>query len=351
MKKVACAVSVRGFVRGGARGVAARCYAFTVMNILIIGGTGFIGHHVVRGLVNKGHHVALFHRGQTEADLPAPAFHIYGERQRLEDFASQFKLFSPEVVLDMFAFTEQDARLSAGVFRSLAERLVCVSSMDVYRVYGFLLRLETETPNPQPFDEEAPLRSVLYPHRSLSKEPNDFFYHYEKILVERVVLNEPDLPGTILRLPQVFGPNDEQHRLAAYLKSMDEGQDIILDEAKAQWHWTRGYVEDVAFAIVLAVTNRKAAGRVYNAGEKQALTEIEWVKKVGQVAGWRGKVKIVPQGVLSEQESEPYDWRHNLAADTNRIREELGYEETVTPEEALRRTIVWERANSPKPVL
>lgn len=318
------------------------------MNILIIGGTGFIGPHVVRGLVNAGHHVALFHRGQSVAELPVSVVHIHGDRQQIEDFTAPFKEFAPHVVLDMFAYTEQDARAVVQTFRGLVQRLVCVSSMDVYRAYGLFCRLETGTPNPQPFDEEAPLRGALYPYRSFSKETSDLFYNYDKILVERVVMNEPDLPGTVLRLPQVFGPNDQQHRLAAYLKSMDEGQVIILDEAKAQWRWTRGYVEDVASSIVLAVTNRKAAGRIYNVGERQAQAEIDWVKKIGQVAGWRGEVKAVPKAALPEELAEPYDWNHDLAANTNRIREELGYEETVLPTEALLRTVAWGRANPPQ---
>jgi len=230
------------------------------------------------------------------------------------------------------------------IFRGLAERLVCVSSMDVYRAYSLFRRLETGTPDPQPFDEEAPLRGALYPYRSLSKESNDLLYNYDKVLVEQIIMNEPYFPGTALRLPQVFGPNDEQHRLGAYLESIDNGRDILLDEAKARWCWTRGYVEDVAFAIVLAVTNKKAAGRVYNVGEQYAHTESDWVKRIGRVVGWRGDVKAVPSTSLPDHLVEPYDWRHGLAANTNRIREELGYDETISPEEALQRTIAWERA-------
>jgi nucleoside-diphosphate-sugar epimerase len=315
------------------------------VNILIIGGTGFIGPHVVRGLVGAGHRVALFHRGQTAADLSASAIHIRGERERLSDFASEFQSFGPQIVLDMCAYTEQDARLAVQTFRGLADRLVCLSSMDVYRAYGLFLRLETGTPNRQPFDEDAPLRGVLYPYRSLAKEPNDLLYDYDKILVEQVVMNEPDLPGTVLRLPQVYGPNDKQHRLGGYLGRMDNGQDILMDEAKAKWRWTRGFVEDVAFAIVVAVTNKKAAGRVYNVGERQAQTEKDWLNKIGEAAGWRGTVKTVRKAALPEHLVEPYDWRHNLVANTSRIRDELGYAEIVSPEEALWRTVAWERAN------
>ena len=51
------------------------------MRILVIGGTGFIGPHLVRRLSQMGHSVSVFHRGKTEADLPAQS--ILGERRDL----------------------------------------------------------------------------------------------------------------------------------------------------------------------------------------------------------------------------------------------------------------------------
>src|SRR5438128_2503754 len=113
------------------------------MRILIIGGTRFIGPHVVRRLVNEGHNLAVFHRGETEVgstDLdPLAKYslstveHIHGERQNLPQFANQFKNFSPELVLDMTAYTEPEALDLIAVFRDLARRVVTLSSMDVYR--------------------------------------------------------------------------------------------------------------------------------------------------------------------------------------------------------------------------
>ena len=53
------------------------------MNIFVIGGTRFVGPHVVRRLVDAGHNVTVFHRGETEADLPPAVCHIYGDRRDL----------------------------------------------------------------------------------------------------------------------------------------------------------------------------------------------------------------------------------------------------------------------------
>jgi nucleoside-diphosphate-sugar epimerase len=120
-----------------------------------------------------------------------------------------------------------------------------------------------------------------------------------------------------------------------------------LDEGLAAWRWTRGYVENVAAAVALAVADEKAAGRIYNAGEARALSTAEWVRQIGRAAGWQGQVLTVPKDRLPAHLVSDIDTGQDLVADTTRIREELGYEEIVPRDEALRRTIDWQRANPP----
>src|SRR5262245_19484956 len=246
------------------------------MRVLVIGGTNFIGPPLVRRLVGLGHEVAIFHRGRTQADLPPGVEHILGDRHDRRAHAAEFRRFGPEVVVDMIAFTEADALGLVRTFRGLARRTVVLSSADVYRAYGRFLGLEDGPAEPTPLTEESPLRQVLFPYRGQSKGPDDFLYSYDKIPVEKVVLAEPDLPGTVLRLPMVHGPGDSYHRLSPYLKRMDDGRPaIVLDEAMARWKCPRGYVEDVAAAIALAVVNERAAGRTYNVAEPVAFAEAE----------------------------------------------------------------------------
>lgn len=316
------------------------------MKILLLGGTGFIGRHLVRQLLEKGHEVAVFHRGEGETSTPELVAHILGNRKHLGKFARRFDAFGPQVVVDLLAFNEHDARSLIDTFRGRAQRLVCLSSMDVYRSYGCFRRLETGPSNSQPFTEDAPLRTAPYPYRALAAGTEDLFYSYDKIPVERIVMSDDRLPTTILRLPQVFGPHDRQHRLRAYLKQMDAGEDIVISEEKAKWRWTRGYVEDIAFGISLAIVAETAATRVYNIGEKEAGPEMEWIGQIGRAAGWRGKVVTVPDEALPESKRETYNWNCDLAANTQLIRKELGYHEVVSPELALRRTIAWERGES-----
>jgi len=220
--------------------------------------------------------------------------------------------------------------------------LVVISSADVYRAYGRFLGTELGGIEPTPIAEDAPLRSNLFPYRQQAQEPDEFAYQYDKIPVERVVMGTSDLPGTVLRLPMVHGPGDKHHRLSPYLTRMDDGRPVIvLDEALARWKCPRGYVEDVAAAIALAVWDDRAAGRVYNVAQPIACPEIDWVRRIGEVAGWRGEVLTTPRGRIPLA----YCVEQHLDTDSARIRRELGFTEVVGLERGLERTVAWERAN------
>jgi nucleoside-diphosphate-sugar epimerase len=320
------------------------------MRILVIGGTGFSGRHVVRHLMNLGHELALYHRGQTEADLPDGVQHILGDREHLEDLADELMRFAPQIVLDMIPATRQHARSVIGIFTGVAQRVMAISSQDVYRAYGRLIGIEPGPLEPIPLTEESPLRQKLYPYRE-GLDPSHRLYHYDKIPAEQVFMGNPELPGTILRYPMVYGPRDSQHRLFQYLKRMDDNRPaIVLEQGMADWRWTRGYVENIAAAVVLAVTDERATGQIYNLGEEGALSEAEWVRAIGAAAGWSGEVVVVPEDRVPEHLVPAINTAQHLVADTAWIREELGYTERVSQDEALRRTVAWERAHPPEEV-
>jgi nucleoside-diphosphate-sugar epimerase len=299
----------------------------------------------VRRLAGTGHEVVVFHRGRTGADLPEGVGRITGDRRNLADFAGEFRSLAPEVVLDMIPMNEREARELVDVFRGVSRRVVAVSSQDVYRAYDRVTRRDPGTPDPIPLTEDSTLREKLYPYEREGVED------YEKILVEKVVMGDPELPGTVLRLPAVYGPGDYQHRLFEYLKRMDDGRPaVLLGEGMASWRWTHGYVEDIAAAISLSVTDERAAGRIYNVGEEGPPSWAEWVRGIGRAAGWSGEVVVVPDYRLPEHLDWGLDTGQHWVADTSRIRRELGYREEIPREEALRRTVEWERACPPESV-
>jgi nucleoside-diphosphate-sugar epimerase len=116
---------------------------------------------------------------------------------------------------------------------------------------------------------------------------------------------------------------------------LDNRPAIVLDSRLARLRMSRGYVENVAQAAVLATSNERAAGRTYNVGEVDALSEAEWVREIATALGWDGEVLADPEGPLPAQ---------SIYADTSRIRAELGYVESISRPEGLRRAVEWERA-------
>lgn len=313
------------------------------MRILVIGGTRFIGPEVVRQLAAAGHEVLVFHRGGTPLDPASGAKDLHGDRNRLADFRGDFRRFGPEVVVDMIPFFETQARALMDAFRGLARRVVAVSSADVYRAYDVLHGHE-DGPEPLPITEASPLRARLYPYRGKGIGLDD----YEKILVERRILGDPRLPGTVLRLPMVYGPGDPQHRIHPYLKRMDDGRPAILLEAGfAAWRGPRGYVADAARAIALAATDDRAAGQIYNVAEPEAPDEAAWVRRIGRAAGWAGRIEALPPDRLPPHLNPGFRTTQDWILDSAKIRGELGYREAVPPDEALERTVAWERAHPP----
>lgn len=314
------------------------------MKVLAIGATGFIGRHVVPLLVEQGMEVAVLHRGETDADLPDGVRRIRGNRNRLDDAKAELERFAPDVVLDAILYSEHQARGMVKAFRGNAGRVVALSSADVYRNYDGFRGKSTAQPDAVPLAEDAPLRDTRYPYRGTGL-PFEHADDYEKVLVEQVILTEPHLPATLLRLPAVYGPGDPQHRLRPYLQRMVDGRPgILLQEEEAAWRWTRGYVGNVAAAIALAVADARTVRRVFNVGDEPVLSERKWVERIGAAAGWRGTVVAVSAGELPNHLKQPFDWRYELWTDTSSIREELGYVELIPLDEALERTVEWERS-------
>jgi nucleoside-diphosphate-sugar epimerase len=320
------------------------------MRVLIIGGTRFIGPYVVRALVSNGHEVTIFHRGENEPPLPDNVRHVHSPTARFPilSFPQELVSWKPEVVLHMVAMGERDAEAVVQTFKGVARRLVVPSSGDVYAAYGVLIGTETDVTPMHQLSEGSALRKTLYPYRKVAQGPEDWIYSYDKILVERVIMSYPELPSTILRLPAVYGPGDGRDRFSAYIKRMDDGRPaILLDETHARWRWSHGYVENVAAGIVLAITDDRASGRIYNIGEEIVPTTFERAHQLAALAGWTGDILTLPRTALPAHLRDVYNYSQDLAYDTDQIRNELGYKETVSVDDGLRRTIADLRAHPP----
>lgn len=321
------------------------------MRILVLGGTGFIGAPLVQHLIRDRHTVAVFHRGDATANLPDSIRHVYGNRNRLHEARSDFAAFAPQVVVDLIAYTEAQAEAAADLFAGLADRAIVISSGDVYRNYDGLRGAHAQAPDPAPLAEDAPLRESHHPYRDYADRENERLYNYDKILVENAYQSADALPCTVLRLPAVYGPNDRQRRLFPYLKRMDDERPaVLISTAQANWRWTRGYVENVAAAIALTIRDERAAGRIYNVGSAKNPTETEWIRRIAAAADWDGEIITMPADQLPEHLRPELDYTYDLALDTSRIRQELGYQELVSPNAAMERTVTWTHTHPPESV-
>jgi nucleoside-diphosphate-sugar epimerase len=321
------------------------------MKILFIGGSGFIGSSAVKALQRAGHNLTIFHRGKTRA--PAGTEEILGDRQFLQDHQPEFRRQKFDVVVDFVLSSGRQAQQLMDTFRGIAGRVVALSSMDVYRAWGVFFNSEAGGLQELPLTEDSELRTsrTTYPPEALKRARSVYSWideEYDKVPVEQAVLGDPRLPGTVLRLPMIYGPGDPVHRFHPILKRMDDGRkQIIFADDVAALRTPRGYVEDVAAAVALAAVSPQAAGRIYNVCEAESFGELDWARKIAAALGWTGEFVVLPHDHTPKHLLLPGNTAQHLVVSSERIRKELGYRETISREEAFRRTIPWERANPP----
>ena len=181
------------------------------LNILVLGGTGFIGPHLVRLAVSRGHKVSIFTRGRRDADLPASVERLIGART-INDTIPQGNLKALEgrkwdVVFDDSATDPRWVRQSTALLKD-SGRYLFVSSTGVYLPY--------RTPNP---DETLPV--VLEPENSTE-------YGIRKAQSEQVVLRAFGEKGTVIRPGYIVGPGDTTDRFSYWPVRFSKGGRILV---------------------------------------------------------------------------------------------------------------------------
>jgi len=322
------------------------------VRVLLIGGSGFIGPHVANALRRAGHDIVLFHRG-VHPPRDGVSAEIIGDRRRLHESARQLRDANADVVVDLVLSSGRQARDLIDVFRGATSRIVVLSSGDVYRACGLTHGLEEGPLEPLPLRESSALRSRLqtYPPAQIQMLQQVFGWiddEYDKIPVEREILRDAALAGVVLRLPMVYGPGDPLRRFHPIEQRIaDERRAILFPAGLAAWRATKGYVENVGAAIALAAVSERVSSRVFNVGEPDALSELEWAERIAREMRWTGTFRVLADDRVPPHLAPPGNPAQHWVTDTSRLRVELGFEEPISRGEAISRTVAWDRANPP----
>ena len=141
----------------------------------------------------------------------------------------------------------------------------------------------------------------------------------------------------------MFGPWDKHERVLGPMKRLkDSGAKLVLAEEAAEYRHTYGYVDNVADALPLCAADRRDGNFIYNAGYPGGLSIRERFVLVADAMGWEGEITS-SRDLKSEMN---IDFRQELVMNTSRLREDLGYEEAIPIEEAMRRSVEWELQQS-----
>ncbi len=185
------------------------------MEILFLGGTQFVGLHMVEAALAKGHSVSLFNRGKTNAGLFPQAEKIIGDR---DGGLEPLKGRSWDVVVDVNGYVPRLVRDSAQFLKGAVGQYIFVSTGSVYD----FPKLEAYS------DESAPLQVL---EDTTTEEWNSAAYGGLKVLCENVVQEINPENHLILRLGVVAGPYDPTDRVTYWVTRVARGGEMLVPGA------------------------------------------------------------------------------------------------------------------------
>jgi nucleoside-diphosphate-sugar epimerase len=260
-----------------------------VREILVTGGNGFVGRHLVSALQDRGDSVrVLALPGEEASSLEERGVAVYrGDICRPETLTPAME--GADGVLHLAAMSDvwrpiEDYRavnvagtenvcraaLAAGV-----RRLVHMSSSSVY---GMALG--------RPADESFPLAPFADPYPITKAEAD--------MAVQRMIA-EDGLPAVIVRPDQIFGPGDHVHfgRMADRLRAR---RSVIVGRGDNALPFV--YVADAIRGLLLALDHEHAAGQAYNITNDNQLTQKALLHAIAREVGARPPRLHVPYRAL-----------------------------------------------------
>ena len=303
------------------------------MKALVIGGTGPTGPYLVSGLMARGYDVAMLHRGAHELpENPAEVEHIHSDPHFRETLDEGLSGRSFDIVIATYG----RIRVIAEALIGKTPRLIAVGGAVGYRG---MMHPNANTPPGMPIPTREDAQGIA------NREEFEFGWlirHTESVVMAGHAAGHYN--ATMFRYPMVYGPNSlrslEWHIMK---RARDKRRQIILPEGGLTV-LSRGYAENMAHAVLLAVDKPEAsAGKIYNCADEQGLTVAQWVQMIAGAMDWEFEICSLP-GVFAYSASD-FLLFHNAVnhqiMDISAIRHELGYRDVVTMQEAIPRTVNW----------
>ena len=178
------------------------------LDILVLGGTGFVGPHQVRHAVSRGHRVTIFTRGRRQAELPASVEYLVGDRDGKLDALVGRRW---DAVIDNSATNPAWVRQSAQLLKDAAGQYLYISSTGVYYPY-----------RTTDIDETVQPRLVAEPPDDGSAK-----YGVAKALSEREAQAAFGDRATVVRPQFIVGPGDTTDRFPYWPVRVARGGDVL----------------------------------------------------------------------------------------------------------------------------
>jgi nucleoside-diphosphate-sugar epimerase len=332
------------------------------MEILITGGNGLLGRHLIPVLQDRGDIVRVFTLpGEDTAWLEERGVTVFRGDVRIPDTLTAPMNGAEGVLhlagmmglwLPMKDYRDVNVTGTENVCRAAraagVHRIVHISS---WTVYGMNLGL--------PAREDFLLQPFHEPY-AVSKTEGD-------LAVQRMIA-EDDLPAVILRPGTFFGPGDQLHfgRMADRVQA---GKGVIVGRGDNALPFA--YVTDIVQGIVLALDTEHAVGQAYNITNDEPMTQQQFLESIAEELGVSKPTLHVPYhglycagglaeraAYLAKSRKQPFvtrlgvklfgtDNRHSI----EKARRELGYTPRVSIREGVRLAARWHlaKANGGRP--
>ena len=181
------------------------------LRILVLGGTGFIGPHMVQRALDRGHTVTLFNRGRTNTHLFPSVEKLVGDRNGQLD---ALRGYTWDVVIGNSGYVPRHVRDSAELLKGSVGHYFYTSTTDAYRDYLTA-----------GIDESYPLATL--PESDATSEDPRTYYGPLKALCERAVRDVYPDRFTVMRPGWIVGPGDNNHLFTYWPVRVDRGGEVL----------------------------------------------------------------------------------------------------------------------------